>query len=114
MGEYGRYRLVHLAYRLLKDREGEQNDFLSPLSSAKYLESLGQWAEPVLQMALDALVDSYDDARERDQTTGLREYFREKRHQISIFNTFEKVRDRRSREAERSQKDLDQYLGFAA
>ena len=66
----------------------EADDFIGAVESDRLLKSLGEWGEPLLQLAFDAIVDSYDDAQSRGDSSGLREFFREKRHQPLVQERF--------------------------
>lgn len=114
VGAYGRFRLVHLAYGYLRKYVHEQGDFLSPGSSEELLTSVGSWGPNVLRIGLDALVDSYAAARRTEESSGLREFFREKKHQPLVRDHFQSELERNSRFAERQKLTLAQFLGFPA
>jgi len=118
VGEYGRYRMLQLAYDYLLGLAGESSaaeppDFLSATSSERFLRRIGEWATNLLEVTLDALVDSLKDAQRRGDSSGLREFFREKRHQPFIRERFKIALEQSARLAERQGLTLERYLGFA-
>jgi len=113
VGKYARYRMVWLAYRFLAEVYDEPfNGFLSARVSEKLLDSVEGWADPLLEIAHDALVDAYTDAVSQDLTTGLREFFRERKHQEFVIQKFDANRRRTGRLAERKGETLLEYLGL--
>jgi len=117
VGEYGRYRMLQLAYGYLlglaEERPAaESPDFLSATSSERFLRGIGEWATNLLQVTLDALVDALKDAQRRGDSSGLREFFREKRHQPLIRERFTMALQQNERLAQRAGKTLREYLGF--
>lgn len=110
VSEYGRYRMVHLAYRWLKARVREEGDFLSAKRSEEYASAVVDWGPPVMELILDALVDAFEDAQRSGDSSGLREFFREKRHQKLIFERFETAMERMRRTVEKVGQTLDGYL----
>jgi hypothetical protein len=113
VGQYGRYWMVYLSYRFLATRVAAPlNDCLSAPASDKFLESLDSWGPQLMDVALDSLVDAYDDAVTREQSSGLREFFREKGHHQTILERFEKAVAQRARLAERQGETLSAHLGF--
>jgi len=117
VGAYGRYRMLQLAYDYLFELTGERPatespDFLSRASSERLLRRIDKWALNLLEVTLDALVDSFSDALARGHSSGLREFFREKGHQPLVKERFRRALQQNTRLAERDGKTLEEYLGF--
>ena len=111
IGAYGRYRMIHLAYGYLKVLAAEhESDFISAMKSEQLLKAIANWAPPLLQVGLDAIVDGYEDARNRSESSGLREFFREKKHQKLIQDRFSTALARTERAALREQVSLREFL----
>jgi hypothetical protein len=58
----------------------------------------------------DAITDAYQEARQADNTTGLREFFREKKHQGLVLRRFEVTKKQTARHAKRAGQSLNDYL----
>ena len=112
IGAYGRFRMIHLAYGYLRDLTAENDDFLSPGASEELLTTVASWAPNLFRVALDALVDSYATARRNEESSGLREFFREKKHQPMVRDHFKGALEINNRFAARQKLDLPQFLGI--
>jgi hypothetical protein len=111
-GAYGRFRMVHLAYGYLRKYAGENGDFISSKKSEDLLKSIGTWGRPLMQVSLDSVVDSFTDAQQEGQSSGLREFFRERKHQPLVLARFNRELARTERQAKRQRKQLPELLGL--
>ncbi|MCH8074163.1 MAG: AIPR family protein [Proteobacteria bacterium] len=116
IGEYGRYRMVHLAYGYLRELVGDKSsakppDFLSASVSEDLLTRANDWAPNLLEVTLDALVDGFSETQARGDKGGLREFFREKKHQGLLNDRFQEELQKTERVARRTGKSLSQFLG---
>jgi len=114
VGQYGRYWMLYLCYAFLAKRASAPSDeCLSASASEQFLNSIHSWGPQLLDMTLDALVDAFDDAVAREESSGLREFFREKGHRQLILERFNKALAQHARSAEREGVTLTKRLGFA-
>lgn len=111
---YGRFRMLHLAYGYLRAFAAEASDFISPVTSDRLLGTIELWAPNLLPIAFDAVVDAYGDAQERGESSGLREFFREKKHQNLVQRSFDGALIREERAARRRGADLPKELRLTA
>jgi hypothetical protein len=110
---YGRFRMIYLAYQFLREHTGSSDrDFIDPRASDTLLRTIGDWGENLLVIAGDAVVDAYEDAQKRGESSGLREFFREKRHQPLVDDRFRAQLERNRRTAQRNRQDLTEALGL--
>lgn len=116
IGSYGRYRMVYLAYEYLRGFSGEvgkkASDFLSGPTTDELLAKIESWGSPLLEVALDALVDGFSDAQARGESSGLREFFREAKHRSLVLERFDKALIQTDRLAKRGKQTLLEYLGL--
>jgi hypothetical protein len=113
LGAYGRFRIVHLCYSFVAGATSQSpGECMNGKSSELLLETIEHWGPRLTLVALDALVDAFEDAQGRGESSGLREFFREKRHQKVIFERFDKVLEKERRSGEREGMPLEQRLGF--
>jgi len=112
VGEYGRYRMIDLAYRFLKIQYRESSDFLSATTSRLLLESIKAWAPSMLEITLEALVASFLDANRRGEMGGLREFFRETRQEQTIMERFRMTLATAERKARRAGTNLPDDIGL--
>ena len=111
IAQYGRYRILHLCYSLLAERASEAPlECMSATNSMAYLESIQSWGPRLAIGGLDAVVDAFEDAQARGESSGFREFFREKKHQKVIFERFQKVLANEQRSAERHGETIKERL----
>jgi hypothetical protein len=111
IAEYGRFRSLHLAYHWLKQQVGNDGDYIDSVKSEELLTSIGSWAPALTGIVLDGIEDAYTDAQNSGESSGLREFFREKRHQQRVADRFDRALKNNQRLAERNGQSLNEFIG---